>query len=112
MAERGTKSLLTIKPSIRDLSKLCSVFHKWYVLGIELEIDQEELEKLEEKYSDDHMRAIKMFGIWLRTSNDPTYHTLIKALIDIGKKNTAESLCQKLGESILYINSFSRNAQY
>lgn len=99
MAVRSTASLLTRKPTSRDLSKFCLVHHiKWYVLGIELEVDQEELEKIEEKYSDDHVRLIKMFGTWLRTSNSPTYRTLLKALIDIGKRNTAESLCQKLGE--------------
>ena len=99
MAKRCTESLLTSKPNIRDLSKYCLVLHKWYLLGIELEIDQDELEKIENNYSDDHMRMIKMFGVWLRTSNSPTYGTLIKALGDIGKRNIAESLCQQLGES-------------
>ena len=99
MAGRYTESLVATKPNIRDLSKSCLVLHKWYLLGIELEVDQDELEKIEEKYNDDHMRMIKMFGVWLRTSSSPTYGTLIKALIDIGKKNTAESLCQQLGKS-------------
>ena len=105
MAERCTESLLTTKPSIHNLSKSCLVFHKWYLLGIELEVDQDELEKIEEKYSDNHMRMIKMFGVWLRTSNSPTYGTLIKALTNIGKRNTAESLRQQLGESTVHTHT-------
>lgn len=45
-----------------------------------------------------HKRLMKMFGIWLEKGEDPTYGKLIKALIDIDKKNIAESICTQLGK--------------
>ena len=38
---------------------------EWYILGLELEVDDEDLKEIEDKYSDDWMRMVKIFGVWL-----------------------------------------------
>ena len=91
-------SILSSKPKRKDINRYSELHEKWYSLGIELEIEDDELDNLEEKYSDSHKRLIKMFGIWLEKGEDPTYEKLIKALVDIDKRNIAESICAQLGK--------------
>ena len=99
MAESDSRTMLTRKPSPKDLIECHKLFtDKWYILGVGLGLDQDELEMIEDKYGDDELRMMKMFRLWLKTDSDPTYSTLIKTLIVIGKKEAAESLCQHIGE--------------
>ena len=91
-------SILSSKPKRKDINKYGELDEKWYTLGTELEIDDEELDKLEEKYSDPHKRLIKMFGVWLEKGENPTYRTLLEALVEIDKKDVAQSICTKLGK--------------
>ena len=91
-------SILSSKPKLKDINKYRELDEEWYSLGIELEIDDKELDNLEEKYSDPHRRMIKMFGVWLEKGEKPTYRKLIKALADIDKRDIAESLCTQLGK--------------
>ena len=91
-------SILSSKPKRKDINKYSELDEKWYILGTELEIDDEELDKLEEKYSDPHKRLIKMFGVWLEKGENPTYRTLLEALVEIDKKDVAQSICTKLGK--------------
>ena len=91
-------SVLSLKPKLKDINKYRELDDEWYTLGIELLMDDEELEELEQKYSDPHRRMIKIFDIWLKKGENPTYRKLIKALVDIDKKDVAQSLCTDLGE--------------
>ena len=59
---------------------------EFYSLGTELEIDDEELDDMEKKYTDPHKRLLKMFGVWLEEGENPTYWKLLKALANIGQK--------------------------
>ena len=90
--------ILSLKPKLKDINKYRELDDEWYTLGIELEMDDEELEELEQKYSDPHRRMVKIFDIWLKKGENPTYRKLIKALVDIDKKDVAQSLCTDLGE--------------
>ena len=93
-------SILTLKPKRKDINKYSELDEKWYLLGVELDIDDEELDDLEEKYSDPHKRLLKMFGAWLEKGENPTYRKLIEALVEIDKKDIAQSICTKLGKYI------------
>ena len=94
-------SILSLKPKRKDINKYRELDIEWYSLGTELEVEDEELDELKEKYSDDpHMRLIKMFGIWLEKGENPTYRKLIEALMEIDKKDIAQSICTKLGKYI------------
>ena len=94
-------SILSSKPKLKDINKYRELDDECYSLGIELEIDDKELDNLEEKYGDDlHKRLIKMFGLWLEKGGNPTYRKLIEALAEIDKKDIAQSICTKLGKYI------------
>ena len=77
-------------------------------LGTELELDDEELEELEQKYSDPHRRMVKIFDVWLKKVENPNYGKLIKALVNIGKKDVAQSLCTDLGMYLKFHNCCTR----
>ena len=98
MAEADFTSILLSKPKLKTLNKYHDLNKEWYFLGAELEVDDEELDKIEAEYSDDRMRMIKMFGIWLKQGENPTYRKLIKALVDIDKEDIAKSICKGLGK--------------
>ena len=98
MAEAEITSILLSKPKLKTLNKYHDLNKEWYFLGAELEVDNEELNKIEDKYSDDRMRMVKMFGVWLDKGENPTYRKLIKALMEIDKKDIAKSICTGLGK--------------
>ena len=95
-------SILSSKPKRKDINKYRELDNEWYSLGTELEIDDEELDELGEKYSDPHMRMIKVFGVWLEKGENPTYRKLLEALVEIDKRDVAESICTRLGRCSLY----------
>jgi hypothetical protein len=90
-------SIISSKPTRKDINKYSELDEKWYSLGTELESDDEELDELEQKYSNPHRRMIKVFGVWLEKGENPTYRTLFKALVNIEKRNVAESICTEIG---------------
>ena len=98
MAEADFRSILLSKPKLKTLNKYHDLNNEWYFLGAELEVDTEELNKIEKEYSDDRMRMIKMFGVWLEKGENPTYRKLIKTLVEIDKKDIAKSICTGLGK--------------
>ena len=91
-------SILSSKPKLSTLNKYHDLNKEWYLLGAILEVDSEELNKIEDKYSDDHVRMVKVFGVWLEKEENPTYRKLLKALVDIDKKDIAQSICTDLGK--------------
>ena len=90
-------SILSLKPKRKDINRYRELDVEWYSFGTELEIEDEQLDDLEEKYSDPHKRLLKMFGVWLEKGENPTYMMLIKALVNIDKKDVAQSICTDLG---------------
>ena len=101
MAEADFASILRSKPEpakLKTLNKYHDLNKKWYFLGVELKVDTKELNKIEKEYSDDPMRMIKMFDVWLEKGKNPSYRKLIKALIKIDKEDIAKSICKGLGK--------------
>ena len=93
-------SVLLSKPKRKDVNKYRELDDEWYSLGTELEIEDEELDNLEEKYSDPHKRLIKMFGVWLEKGENPTYRKLLKALVNVSKRDVAKSICTEIGRYV------------
>ena len=91
-------SILSSKPKLKDINKYQELHDKWYSLGIELEMDYKELDDLEQRDSDPYRRLIKMFGVWLEKGENPTYRKLLEALVEINKKDVAQSIYTKLGK--------------
>ena len=99
MAEADfTVRILLSKPKLKTLNKYHDLGKEWYFLGAELEVDDEDLKKIEDKYSDDRMRMMKVFAIWLEKGENPTYRELLQALVEIDKRDIAQSVCTDLGK--------------
>ena len=96
-AKFTSNSILSTKPKLKALSKYPDLHKEWYFLGAELEVDTKELNKIKNENSDDRMRMILMFGVWLEEGEDPTYRKLLKALMNIGNRVVAESMCTEIG---------------
>ena len=63
-------------------------------------MNQGELEKIQSKYpQNDGICQTKMFGMWLREVENPNYGKLLRALIAIGRRDIAESVCEKKGNT-------------
>ena len=61
-------------------------------------MNQEELETIQSKHpQDDRICQTKMFGMWLREVEHPNYQKLLMALVAIGRRDIAESVCEKEG---------------
>ena len=85
-------SILLSKPKLSALIKYHDLNKEWYFLGAILEVDSEELNSIEDKYSDDRMRMVKMFGVWLEKGENLTYRKLLNAIVEIDKKDIAQSI--------------------
>ena len=86
-------SILSTKPKRKDINKYSELDEKWFSFGVELDVKDEELDDLG-KYSDPHMRLIKMFNAWLEKGENPNYRKLLKALVNI---DVAESIATEIG---------------
>ena len=100
MAEGDFPSILSSKPKLKILNKYRDLHKEWYFLGAELEVDDEDLNKIEDKYSDDRMRMMKVFGVWLEKGGNPTHRKLLQALVDIDERDIAQSICKDLGKRV------------
>ena len=89
---------LSSNPTLRELRQLPVT--KWYNLGLQLEVNQEELEKIQSKHpQNDRICQTKMFGVWVREVENPNYEKLLKALAAIGRRDIAEFVCDKEGNT-------------
>ena len=100
MAEGDSTTILSSKPKLKILNKYRDLHKEWYFLGAELEVDDEDLNKIEDKYSDDRMRMMKVFGVWLEKGKNPTHRKLLQALVDIDERDIAQSICKDLGKHV------------
>ena len=68
-------------------------------MGEKLDVDKSVLNRLEEDYHDNIPECKKrMFGVWLRTHQSPSYDVVMRALLDAGESRAAEELHQRHGE--------------
>ena len=86
-----------MKPKIKDLVLLKTV--KWYNLGLQLGIEDTELDVIEENNSKDiDTCKRKMFQAWLRITPSPSYQQLVEALVAVRETSEADHLCKKYGK--------------
>ena len=87
-----------VVPTLRDLCLL--PVPNWYLLGLQLGVSADELDVIERNYPrDNHMCKVKMLGAWLRVDTCATYGKLATALVAVGKRNIAKSMCAARGTS-------------
>ena len=81
-------------PQMKDLVLIKVT--EWYELGLQLEVDDAELEVIENNNRGD-LKACRrnMFRAWLRITPSPSYQQLVEALMAVGETKEADLLCKK-----------------
>ena len=88
---------MTIKDLINELHDVIS----WFQLGIYLDISPSELMKIRADHREktDDCKT-EMLVTWLRQTTDPSWSTVVKALVGIKMGALARKVAVKYGESI------------
>ena len=74
----------------------------WYNVGLQLELEEEALDKIEKSYHDSSTQRRKMFTLWQHSVADPSYHTLVTALLQANEEEVASNICTQHGK---YLNT-------
>ena len=92
-------STAPVKPQLKDLVLLQTT--KWYNLGLQLGIEDTELDVIEENNPKDiDACKRKMFKTWLRITPSPSYQQLVEALQTVGEISEADCLCKKYSKTM------------
>ena len=89
------------EPVLKDLALI--KVSDWYVVGLQLELDDKDLDDIERDFGDSRRCRREMFKLWLKTSPNPTYAQLAKALMLAEEETLAHRICQKYGEDSSYV---------
>ena len=66
---------------------------KWYELGLELKLDEDNLDYIEHDYRQDSAEALRqVLKKWLKECESPTWLTLVNALTEVGDRKKARDL--------------------
>ena len=72
---------------------------KWYKLGLQLGVDDEELKVIQQNYPRDSKASKQeMFSAWLRKASSPSYQQVVEALQAVGENREANRLWKKYGK--------------
>ena len=89
-------------PTLRELSNL--QFVDWFSLGLELDVEEYELEVIEMNHPANTKRCkAEMFATWLKTDLDASWGKLAIAFAAIGKVDLAVDLCIEYGKFVMTI---------
>jgi len=95
------------QPRLKDLVTIKVI--EWYDLGLQLDIDDHELDVIQKDHCGD-VRACRweMFRTWLKNFPTATYQQLVQALHNIGENREAYHICKRYGKlfveaGVLYI---------
>ena len=70
----------------------------WYNVGLQLDLEEEDLDKIEKSNQDSGTQQRKMFSLWLSSGANITYDTLLTALIRVNDKKAVTDLCTQQGK--------------
>ena len=85
---------------VKQLSAACTTRKTiWKHLGYELELSQNDLALIEDKFSDSVNRCSAMLEFWLEKQVDATWETLREALVLVELEQLANTISQQLSEN-------------
>ena len=83
------------RPTQLDLLKNVKTT-KWYELGLELKVDEDDLNFIERDCRQDTPGAVKqVLKKWLEQCEEPTWWNVVDALREVGEKRKARDLEEK-----------------
>ena len=100
------------QPRLKDLVTIKVI--EWYDLGLQLDIDDHELDVIQKDHRGDVSACRReMFRTWLKNFPIATYQQLVQALHNIGENREAYHICKRYGKlfvaaGVLYINCTSK----
>ena len=77
-------------PELKDLDLIKLV--NWQGVGLQLGIEDYELQTIRLNYQQHGDRKREMFRVWLRICANPNYYDLIKALEAVGERKVAQQI--------------------
>ena len=89
-----------VQPRLKDLVTIKVT--EWYDLGLQLDIDDHELDVIQkDHYGDVRACRREMFRTWLKSFPTATYQQLVQALLAIGENREACRICKRYGKIIV-----------
>ena len=70
----------------------------WYNVGLQLDLEEEDLDKIENSNQDSGSQQREMFRLWLRSGANITYDTILTALFRANEKKAVTDLCTQQGK--------------
>ena len=86
-------------PVLKDLDTLKVL--DWYGVGLQLGIEETELDIIRKNPSDAKEQKREMFRVWLRQTEQPSYLQLARALFIAEETNLGRHVCKKYGECLV-----------
>ena len=86
-------------PVLKDLDTLKVL--DWYGVGLQLGIEETELDIIRKNSSDTKEQKREMFRVWLRQTKQPSYLQLARALFIAEETNLGRHVCKKYGECLV-----------
>ena len=85
---------ITLEPKLKDV--VCIKVDEWYNLGLQLNIDDGDLEAIKKNNPNDTASCKRdMFRKWLNSTENPSFKQLVDALVAVGELKEATSLSKK-----------------
>ena len=85
--------------NVTTLSSELTTVTNWYRLGINLNLQKHELDKIQQSYvfmdQQNDQRMLQMLDKWLRCSPNATWEDIVSALEQMGENRAAENIRQK-----------------
>ncbi len=102
-SRRGpTQPAVAPKPNLRDLVRLPSL--DWYLVGLELDLDEGDLEAISKDNPQDDVKARReLYRLWLKRQPDASYQQLVDALSRAGNESLAKEICAMYGKAAHYL---------
>ena len=88
---------LDCEPKLHELCEHIRLGHRWYKLGIQLKLDETDLDSIHYSNRDDDGKTSAMFALWLRINPAATRRQIINALYKIKERSVARK----------YLNTFT-----
>ena len=83
--------------NVKNLSSELTTVTNWYRLGINLNLQSHELDKIQQSYvnPENDRRMLQMLDLWLRRTPNATWEDVVSALEQMGENRVAETILQK-----------------
>ena len=96
-AESGIQATAEDLLNVRNLSSELTTITNWYQLGLNLNLQMHELDKIQQDHAHqgNDRQMLVMLGLWLRRTPNATWEDVVSALQKMGENRVAENVRQK-----------------